>query len=83
MIDTEALSCQELVELVTGYLENALDVSTRTAFDRHLAGCADCTRYLGQLDAVIRATGRLVPADLSPDAESALVEAFRGWARST
>jgi len=82
MIDTEALSCQELVELVTDYLEEALDVSTRIAFDRHIAGCPDCTRYLQQLQAVIRATGRLVPDDLSPEAESALVEAFRGWPRS-
>jgi len=83
MIDAEALSCQELVELVTDYLEDALDVATRAAFDRHIAGCTDCTRYLGQLELVVRATGRLTPSDLTPQAEAALLQAFRGWTRSS
>ncbi len=81
MIDAEALSCQELVELVTDYLEDALDVASRAAFERHIAGCADCTRYLRQLEATVRATGRLTLDDLAPEAEEALLEAFRGWAR--
>ena len=83
MIDAEALSCQELVELVTDYLEDALDVATRAAFDRHIAGCPDCTRYLRQLELVVRATGYLTPSDLTPQAEDALLQAFRGWTRSS
>jgi len=83
MIDAEALSCQELVELVTDYLEEALDVATRAAFDRHIAGCPDCTRYLRQLELIVVATGRLTPSDLSPEAEEALLQAFHGWTRSS
>jgi anti-sigma factor RsiW len=83
MIDAEALSCQELVELVTDYLEGALDPSTRASFDRHLAACPHCTRYLEQLRAVVHATGRITADDLSADAEEALLQAFRGWARSS
>jgi anti-sigma factor RsiW len=83
MIDAEALSCQELVELVTDYLEHALDPATRAAFDRHIAGCPDCTRYLRQLELIIVQTGRLTPSDLSPEAEIALLQAFRGWTRSS
>ncbi len=83
MIDTEALSCQELVELVTDYLEDTLDLSTRAAFERHIAGCVDCTRYLRQLESIIRATGTLTLSDLTPEAEEALVQAFLGWARSS
>jgi len=83
MIDAEALSCQELVELVTDYLEGVLDVATRVAFDRHIAGCPDCTRYLRQLELIVAATGRLTPADLGPEAEEALLQAFRGWTRSS
>ncbi len=82
MIDAEALSCQELVELVTDYLEDALDDRDRQAFDRHIAGCADCTRYLEQLRATITLTGTLTPDDLSPAAEDALLQAFRDWVRS-
>jgi anti-sigma factor RsiW len=81
MIDTEALSCQELVELVTDYLEGALSPADLQRFERHTAGCVDCTRYLEQLRLTIRLTGALGPEDLSPDAEQALLEAFRDWAR--
>jgi len=83
MIDTEALSCQELVELVTDYLEGALDERHLRAFEEHLAGCDGCTAYVEQLRATIRITGTLTLDDLTPDAEAALLQAFRDWRRST
>jgi anti-sigma factor RsiW len=78
--DTEALSCQELVELVTDYLEGALEPADRLRFDAHLAGCGGCTRYLEQLRETIRLTGTITTDDLTPEAESALLEAFSRWA---
>jgi anti-sigma factor RsiW len=83
MIDVEALSCQELVELVTDYLEGALDDRELRAFEGHLAGCDGCTEYVEQLRATIRIVGTLSPDDLTPDAEAALMQAFRGWTRSS
>jgi anti-sigma factor RsiW len=83
MIDVEGLSCQELVELVTDYLEGALDERHTQAFERHLDGCDGCTRYLEQFRATIRLTGTLTTADLSADAEDALLQAFRDWRRSS
>ncbi len=83
MIDLEELSCQELVELVTDYLEGALDDRDRRAFEGHLAGCDGCTEYVEQLRATIRIAGTLTPADLSPQAEAALLQAFRDWRRSS
>jgi anti-sigma factor RsiW len=83
MIDVEALSCQELVELVTDYLEGALDDRDARAFERHLAACDGCTEYVEQLRATIRVVGSLTPDDLTPEAEAALLQAFRGWRRST
>ena len=82
MIDTEALSCQELVELVTDYLEGALDDRDVRAFEGHLAGCDGCTQYVEQLRTTIRIVGTLTPDDLSRDAEAALLQAFRDWKRS-
>jgi anti-sigma factor RsiW len=79
MIDVEALSCQELVELVTDYLEGALDERHRRAFDAHIAGCDGCTEYLDQLRATIRITGTLTHTDLSEAAEAKLLHAFRTW----
>ena len=80
MIDTEALSCQELVELVTDYLEGALSPADTARFERHIGGCDGCTLYLDQLRATIRATGTVTLDDLTPEAESALLGAFRDWA---
>jgi anti-sigma factor RsiW len=81
MIDVEGLSCQELVELVTDYLEGALDERDRRAFERHLEHCDGCTEYVEQLRTTIRLTGALRLEDLSTAAESALLQAFRDWRR--
>jgi anti-sigma factor RsiW len=75
------LSCRELVELVTDYLEQALPPGERLRFERHLATCAGCDAYLRQLDATLRAAGRLTEASLPADARGALLRAFRGWRR--
>jgi anti-sigma factor RsiW len=78
-VDTETLSCRELVELVTDYLEGALGPADHARFERHIAGCDHCTAYLAQLRQVIRVTGTLTVADLPQAAEDALLQAFRGW----
>jgi anti-sigma factor RsiW len=83
MMDAEALSCQELVELVTDYLEGALDVATARAFEAHLAACDGCPEYVRQLEATIRATGTLTLDDLTPEVETALIQAFRGFPRAS
>lgn len=82
MIDTEALSCQELVELVTEYLEGALDERDLRAFEAHLAGCDGCTEYLDQIRTTIRLVGTFTPNDLTQAAETTLLQAFRDWKRS-
>ena len=79
MIDVEALNCQELVELVTDYLEGALDERDRRAFDEHLAICEGCQAYLDQLRTTIELIGTLSADDLEPVAEKELLQAFRGW----
>ena len=83
MIDTEALSCQELVELVTDYLEGALDERDLRAFDAHLAACDGCTEYLEQMRTTIRLVGTITPKDLTKDAETVLLQAFRDWNRTS
>jgi anti-sigma factor RsiW len=78
----EELSCIELVELVTDYLDGALPRELRERFDAHIAHCKGCQTYLAQMRETIRATGELTPESLSPDAERALLDAFRGWRRA-
>jgi anti-sigma factor RsiW len=75
----EKLSCQELVELVTDYLEGVLPDAERERFDAHLATCRGCRTYVEQMRATLRVTGELTPASLSPEAEAGLLSAFRTW----
>ena len=78
-VDVEYLSCQELVELVTDYLENALSADERARFEAHIGRCDGCTVYLRQMRQTIELTGSLSLEALSPEAERALLHAFRGW----
>ncbi len=73
------LTCQELVELVTHYLEGALAAADRQRFEAHLAACDGCTRYLAQMRETIRLTGGLREADLPAEARERLLAAFRRW----
>ena len=81
MIGRADLSCRELVELVTDYLEGALDRRTRSRFERHISGCPHCTEYLEQIEATIRVAGTIEPEALSPQFQARLLEAFRDFER--
>jgi anti-sigma factor RsiW len=75
------LTCQELVELVTDYLEGALPAEDVARFEAHLAVCPGCESHLEQVRttiAVARASGDLA----EPPEMSALLEAFRDWHRA-
>jgi anti-sigma factor RsiW len=78
---TTEISCQELVELVTDYLEGALSAADRDRFDSHIAGCDGCRAYLEQIRVTVALTGQLTPEQIAPEAEAGLIEAFRDWKR--
>jgi predicted anti-sigma-YlaC factor YlaD len=73
------ITCARIVELVTGYLEGALDPATAARVDLHLLSCPGCVAYLDQMRHTIRALGRVEPAQLSPEVRDELLAAFRGW----
>jgi len=75
------LACQEVVELMTAYLEDALDPSDRERFEEHLVFCDGCANYLEQIRTTIRLTGRVEPG-LPAELQAELLEAFRGWRAS-
>ena len=76
---THELVCQEMVELITDYLEDALPRSQRRRFEAHLAGCEHCTEYLAQMRATIRLTGRLDAEDLTPAMREEFTTLYRRW----
>ncbi len=71
--------CQQAVELVTDYLEDALSGADRRRFERHLAGCPHCTEYLTQMRRTIELGGSVTPDDLSLQAQDDLIALFRQW----
>jgi anti-sigma factor RsiW len=74
-----ALTCRELVELVTAYLEGVLDPAERARFEQHLAECDGCDAYVDQMRQTLAALGRLPDESLSPEARDGLLAAFADW----
>ena len=73
------LVCQQVVELVTDYLEGGLRGTARRRFEKHLAGCPHCTEYLAQMRETIRLAGRVTPEDLTPQMRDDLTDLYRRW----
>jgi anti-sigma factor RsiW len=79
VIADNELTCAELVELVTDYLEGALPPSERSRFEQHLDGCTGCRNYLEQMRTTVRLVGRLTEDDVPAAAKNDLLAAFRDW----
>jgi anti-sigma factor RsiW len=73
------LTCREVVELVTDYLDGTLSRRDRRRFEAHIAACDGCTTYLEQMRFTIEALGRVPESSISPVARTELVAAFRDW----
>jgi len=74
------MSCRELVEVITDYLEGTLPADDRARFEAHLEECPYCVNYLEQMREMIDTLGELSEESLSPRAREQLLNAFRGWA---
>jgi anti-sigma factor RsiW len=73
------MTCKELVELVTAYLEDVLDTDARARFEAHLAKCRGCRNYLDQFRITVRTFGHIKDDDLDPGFRNRLLDAFRDW----
>jgi len=73
------LSCRELTELVTAYLDRSMPRELRQEFLRHLKACPPCFRYLRQLRATARALQRAPVVEPAPEVRAALLEQFKAW----
>lgn len=81
-IDPNAITCRELVALVTDYLEGVLPEGERRLFEAHLDHCDGCRHYIAQMQATIATLGRLHKSDLPPDTRDRFLTAFRTWKRA-
>ena len=76
---TRDLACQQAVELVTDYLEGRLSRRNHRRFERHLAGCPNCSAYLEQIRQTIKVAGQMTPESLAPAARDELIDLFRNY----
>jgi len=75
----DELVCREVVELVTAYLDDALEPAQRAALERHLAVCPHCTEYFAQIKLVRAAAGRVTSTDIAPQAKQDLMALYERW----
>jgi anti-sigma factor RsiW len=81
MLISEDLTCKELVELVTDYLEDELSSADRDRFEQHLVLCDGCAWYLDQMRTTIGLTGSLAEESIPAEVQERLLTAFRDWRR--
>ena len=79
MTELPEMPCQELVEVITDYLDDALSATDRARFEAHLGDCDACRDYVDQFRQTISLVGRLEPEQLSPQTSEQLLSAFRDW----
>jgi anti-sigma factor RsiW len=75
------LTCKEITELVTDFVEGKLPWAKRVAFQLHLGICVACRAYLAQMQATQQALGRMPAAPLPDDVRDAMLERFKNWKR--
>jgi anti-sigma factor RsiW len=74
-------TCQELVELVSDYIEGNLSPGDRTRFELHLVYCRGCGVYVEQMRETLRLMGSLTVDSLGADARESLMKTFQDWKR--
>jgi anti-sigma factor RsiW len=79
MLISEDLTCRELVELVTEYLDGSLAPGERDRFEQHVILCDGCAFHLDQMRTTIAVTGSLTEDSVTPEAQESLLRVFRDW----
>jgi anti-sigma factor RsiW len=73
------LTCKDLVELITDYLEGELPLEERQRFETHLAGCRGCRAYLDQMRQTIRTLGVYTEEMVPQETRDELLQLFSAW----
>jgi anti-sigma factor RsiW len=77
--DVEHVTCHEFVEVLTDYLEDALEPAVRAEIERHIVICRDCSQYMEQMRSTIDLLGRLAAEEPAGTQTEKLLGMFREW----
>lgn len=77
------MSCRDLTELVTDYMEGRMTFLQKVSFQFHVGMCGPCREYLRQMKLTVCTVGNLMETeerpDISPDVKDELLKRFRNW----
>ena len=77
--DVEHLTCKEFVEVLTEYLEGALEPEERADIERHIVICRGCSNYVEQMRSTIDLLGRIAARAPADEPAPAALAIFREW----
>lgn len=83
MLSEDELSCQQVVELVTDYLENSLLPEMRKRLEEHVAECPGCENYIEQMQLTIDMLYQIARASAFPTTKQELLQLFRDWKKGS
>lgn len=75
------LTCRELTEVITDYLEGRMSFMDRLRFRAHVGMCRNCRAYLDQMKHTVHTLGGLPPEAVPPEVQAELLARFRDWKR--
>lgn len=81
MTTERELTCQELTEVLTDYLEGAMSRADAARLEAHLGECEGCVNYVSQMRQTIHAVRELRAAEVEATAPDEVLDAFRSWKR--
>ena len=76
---THELSCKELVDLVTDYMDETIPDEARAKFEQHLSECGYCNAYVQQMHLTVKLTNTLSEPESPKPAPDELLNIFRKW----
>ena len=79
----DELSCQQVVELVTDYLENALLPELHERLEAHVAECPGCENYIEQMQQTINVLRQIARESAFPATKQELLQLFRDWKKGS
>lgn len=73
------LSCKQITEIITDYLEGRMGFAERMRFQMHVGLCKHCRAYLRQMKTTVAAVGQLPDEPMPDDVRDAMRKRFAHW----
>ena len=75
------LTCKEVTEIITDYLEGKMSFVDKIRFHMHLGMCRHCREYLKQMKETQKLVGNIPKEEMPEDLHNELLKRFDNWKR--